>query len=122
MKSTRKVLYLVIVFISLLALVVFLAFYIKAIMGIVAVADELKDDKATARYIINVLLNPQVIISLMIMGLSSLTYRVMGIVYVAKNKIVSDGEKAVWIIGFIFMGFITGVVFLIMARGKQFVE
>ena len=91
-------------------------------MGIVAVADELKDDKATARYIINVLLNPQVIISLMIMGLSSLAYRVMGIVYVAKNKIVSDGEKAVWIIGFIFMGFITGVVFLIMARGKQFVE
>ena len=119
---TRYNTFLLLFIISVLALVVFLAFYIKAVMGIVAVADELKDDKATARYIINVLLNPQVIISLMIMGLSSLAYRVMGIVYVAKNKIASDGEKAVWIIGFIFMGFITGVVFLIMARGKQFVE
>ena len=35
---------------------------------------------------------------------------------------VKDGEKALWIIGFILMGFITAIVFLIMAKGKKFVE
>jgi tetrahydromethanopterin S-methyltransferase subunit F len=41
---------------------------------------------------------------------------------VAKNSSVSDGEKALWIIGFIIMGFVTAIVFLIMAKDKKFVE
>ena len=58
----------------------------------------------------------------LVLGLSSLAYRILGIVYVAKSKTVSDGEKALWIVGFIIMGFITGIVFLVMAKGRKFVE
>lgn len=64
---------------------------------------------------------PRVIISVTILGISSLIYRILGIVYVARSSTVSDGEKAIWIIGFVLMGFISGIVFLILAKGKKFV-
>lgn len=68
------------------------------------------------------LFTPQVIISGAIMGISSLIYRILGIVYVAKNNTVTDIEKVLWIIGFVLMGFITGIVFLILAKGKKIVD
>ncbi|MEP7239134.1 MAG: hypothetical protein ABI685_14740 [Ferruginibacter sp.] len=54
--------------------------------------------------------------------LTSLTFRILGIVHVAKNKTVTDGEKALWIVGFIIMGFVTAIVFLIMAKGRKYME
>ncbi len=65
------------------------------------------------------LFTPAVIVSGAITALSSLLYRILGIVHVARNKNVSDGEKALWIVGFIIMGFVTAIVFLIMAKGKN---
>jgi hypothetical protein len=58
------------------------------------------------------------IISLIVFGISNLACRIMGIVAVAKSKTVSDGEKALWIIGFVLLSFITSIVFLIMAKGR----
>lgn len=63
-----------------------------------------------------------VIISFSVLALSSLANRIMGIVAVAKNNTVSDGEKALWIVGFVLLSFITSIVFLIMAKGKGFAE
>ena len=89
-------------------------------MGLAFHAEEYADSDPIR--VITTIFSPTVIISGMILGFSNLIYRILGIVYVAKNKTVSDGEKALWIIGFIIMGFITGIVFLIMAKGKKFVE
>jgi type III secretory pathway component EscV len=36
--------------------------------------------------------------------------------------LIGDGEKALWIIGFIIMGFITCIVFLVLAKGKKLTE
>ena len=71
--------------------------------------------------IINILFSPQVMEVGIILGLSSLSYRLLGIVHVSRNKIVKDGEKALWIPGFIFIGFITAIVFLVLAKDKKLV-
>ena len=119
---TRYNTFLALFIISIVAMAFFLTFYIKAILGLVATVDELNGQKPNVMLILNILFNPQVIVTGIILALSSLAYRVLGIVYVAKNKTVSDGEKALWIIGFILVGFITGIVFLAIAKGKKFVE
>ena len=105
--------------ISIVALIFFMIFYMSVIFSLVFHAQEYETDPLR---VVSTIFSPTVIISGIILGFSSLIYRILGIVYVAKNKTVSDGEKALWIIGFIIMGFITGIVFLIMAKGKKFVE
>ena len=117
---TKYSTFLTVFLISVAALIVFIFFYFQAIFGM---AFSFQEHDPYGRDPINILSNlfpPQVIISGVIMALSSIGYRILGIVHVAKSKIVSDGEKALWIVGFILMGFITAIVFLIMARGKQF--
>jgi hypothetical protein len=63
-----------------------------------------------------------VMIGLVVLALSSLAVRIMGIVAVAKSNTISDGEKALWIIGFVLLSFITSIVFLVMAKGKGFAK
>ena len=63
--------------------------------------------------------SPEVIISGLVMAISSLLYRVLGIIEVAKNKTIAGGEKALWVIGFILMGFITAIVFLVLAKSRN---
>jgi len=114
--------FLTVFIVSIIALIFFLVFYIQGIFELVYTIDDLKGDEPSPFLILNTLFNPAVLISAIILGISSLVYRVLGIVYVARNKTVNDGEKALWIIGFIIMGFITGIVFLIMAKGRKFVD
>jgi hypothetical protein len=104
------------------AFVFFLVFYIQAIFGFIIHAQEYTEPNANPLGILGIIFSPQVIISAIIMALSSLAYRVTGIVFVAQNKTVTDGEKALWIVGFILMGFITGIVFLILAKGRKFTD
>jgi hypothetical protein len=114
--------FLTIFIISGIALIVFMIFYIQGIFGVVGHIDELQGEDPNPFLILNTIFSPTVIISAMILGFSSLAYRILGIVHVAKNKTVKDGEKALWIVGFILMGFVTGIVFLVMAKGRGFVE
>lgn len=114
--------FLAVFIISAVALIVFLVFYIQAILGLVFTLEELHGDEPSPFLILNTIFNPTVIISGIILGVSSLLYRVLGIVHVARSKTVSDGEKALWIVGFIIMGFVTAIVFLIMAKGRKFVD
>jgi hypothetical protein len=102
------------------AFIFFMVFYLNGIFAFVVHANEYEN--ANPMDVLSKIFNPSAIISCIILGISSLIYRILGIVYVAKNKMVSDGEKALWIIGFIIMGFITGIIFLIMAKGKKFVD
>lgn len=105
---------------TIIALFFFLSFYMNVIFSMVFHAKEYANNDPVR--VFSTIFSPAVIISGIILAVSSLTYRIIGIVYVARNKTVSDGEKALWIIGFIIMGFITGIVFLIMAKGRKFVE
>ena len=114
--------FLTVFIISLFALIVFIAFYIQAIFGLVNTLDGFKTDEPSPILILNTIFSPAVLISALILGLSSLSYRILGIVHVAKSKTAGDGEKALWIIGFVIMGFITAIVFLVMAKGRKFVD
>lgn len=105
---------------SVLAGVVFLIFYIQAIFSVVTVSMHQREPNPFV--IIGSMFNPAVLLSLLVAIAAGLAYRIMGIVSVAKNKTVTDGEKAVWIIGFIFLGFITGIIFLVLAKGKKMVK
>jgi hypothetical protein len=114
--------FLAVFIISVIALIALIIFYFQAIFNVVQTIDEFGNEDPSPFLILNTIFSPQVIISGLIMAISSLTFRILGIVHVAKNKTVRDGEKALWIIGFIIMGFITAIVFLVMAKGKKFVE
>lgn len=107
---------------SIIALIFFMIFYFQAIFGFALNVDEHEKHGMNPIIVLSSIFTPEVIIAGGLMMLSSLLYRIMGIVHVAKNKNVSDGEKALWIVGFIIMGFVTAIVFLIMAKGKKFVE
>ena len=113
--------FLTVFIISVIALIVFLVFYMQGIFGFVRSMHDLRGEEPDPFFILNTIFSPQVIISAIILGITSLTYRIMGIVHVAKSKTAKDGEKALWIVGFILMGFITGIVFLVMAKGRKFV-
>ena len=114
--------FLTVFIISAVALIFFMAFYIQAIFGLMTNMEELKGQDPNPFLIFNTIFSPAVIISAIVLGFSSLAYRILGIVHVAKNKIVKDGEKALWIVGFILMGFVTAIVFLVMAKGRKFVD
>ncbi len=106
--------------ISIVAFIFFMASYVHVIFAFVMRSHEYANHQPIR--LLATIFTPQVIISAAILGISSLIYRILGIVYVAKSSTVSEGEKALWIIGFVFMGFISAVVFLILAKGKKFVE
>ena len=114
--------FLFIFILSTIALIVFFVYYLQAIFGFAIHANEFDTRHPNPFEFFSRIFSPEVIISGMIMGFSSLAYRILGIVHVAKNKTVSDGEKALWIVGFVIMGFVTAIVFLILAKGRKFVE
>jgi hypothetical protein len=114
--------FLTVFVIAAVALIVFMVFYIQGIFGVVSAVEDMHGEEPSPFLILNTLFSPTVIISAIVLGFSSLAYRILGIVHVVKNKTVKDGEKALWIVGFILFGFVTGIVFLVMAKGRGFVE
>jgi hypothetical protein len=114
--------FLTVFIISVVALIAFLVFYFSAIFGFAFSVHEYDSIDRNPIGILGRIFTPAVIISGFAMAISSLLYRIQGIVYVARTKTVSDGEKALWIVGFIIMGFVTAIVFLIMAKGRKFVD
>ncbi len=105
---------------TIIAVCVFMGFYIKGIFSVVLQAQD--NPNANPFEVLSTIFSPAVVISLIVLIVSSLSCRILGIVSVAKSKTVTDGEKAFWIIGFVLMSFVTSIVFLIMAKGKGFVE
>jgi hypothetical protein len=112
--------FLLLFIISTIAVIVFLVFYLQGIFAFVIHASEHREPNPLELF--NTVFNPAVIISFAVAAGASLINRIMAIVMIAKNKIVSDGEKVMWILGFVFMSFVASIVFLIMAKGKKFTE
>lgn len=105
---------------SVLAGVVFFIFYIRAIFSLTRYASG--NYEPDPGRVLEMIFTPGVIISLIIAILASLAYRIMAIVWVSKNKTISGNEKALWIIGFILLGFVTAIVFLILAKSRRLIE
>ncbi len=105
-----------------IASIIFLAFNFSNILSFIVKMEENENADPSAREIISLFFNPGFLISVFVLSITNLAYRVLGIVFVARSKTVSDGEKALWIIGFVLMGFVTAIVFLIMAKGRKFTE
>jgi hypothetical protein len=106
--------------VAVVAFIFFMVFYLNVVLGIIFHAQEYED--ADPLRVVGSVFSPGIIISGIVLFVSSLVYRVLGIVHVARNKTVPDGEKALWVIGFMIMGFITAIAFLVMAKTKKFVE
>ncbi len=106
---------------SFVASIVFFYFYLHAIFSFALPFHE-PHGSGDPLGIFFGIFSPQVLLSLLAMAVFSLVYRILGIVYVARNKKVSDGEKALWIVGFLLMGFVTAIVFLVMAKGRGYVD
>ena len=105
---------------SVIAGMVFFVFYIRAIFSLTRSAYSGYDPDPFA--VLGNIFTPEVIISFVILALASLAYRIMAIVWIAKNKIINSSEKALWIVGFILLGFVTAIVFLILAKSRKLVE
>jgi hypothetical protein len=116
----KYAIFLTLFIISVIACCFLVGFYIKAIMSVVVLAHD--NPNPDPFEILSTIFSPALIFSIVIAAIASLTNRIIGIVSVVKSKTVSDGEKVVWVLGFVFMSFITSIVFLIMAKGKKFIE
>jgi len=116
----RYNIFLTLFIISVIAGCCFIGFYMRAIFSVVVFTNE--HPKPDPFEILSTIFSPAVILTLVITGIAGLANRILGIVSVVKSKTVSDGEKVFWVLGFIFMNFVTSIVFLIMAKGKKFVE
>jgi cell division protein FtsL len=107
----------------IVATLAFISFFIFYLQGIFSVMLHVQDYAENNPFeVFSTIFSPGVISSAIIAGVTSLTNRILGIVWVAKCKTIADGEKALWIVGFILMSFITSIVFLIIAKGKKIVE
>lgn len=105
---------------SILSAVVLMVFYFKAIFSFVQ-HSEMYDRNANPFAFLANIFTPEVIISLVLTIATGLAYRIMAIVWIAKNKIISGGEKALWIVGFLLLGFVTAIVFLILAKSRKLI-
>lgn len=61
------------------------------------------------------------LISLAVLMISGLLYKVLGIIFVARNSKLQGGEQAIWIIGFVLFGFITAIVFMAIGKSRGLV-
>jgi hypothetical protein len=109
---------------TIIAMVLFFIFYIQVIFGFITNSHSTAFNQYQPNpfEVFTQIFTPGVVITFITMMLLGLTYRILGIVHVARTKIISDGEKALWIVGFVILGFITAIVFLVMAKSRKLVE
>ncbi len=115
-------LFLTLFILSVVSVITFFIFYFRAIMGVAFPMQGGSGFEHDPGSVFRQIFSIEVIISFIVMVISSLVYRIVGIVLVVRNTTVSDGERALWIVGFIFLGFVTSIVFLLMAKGRKYVD
>ena len=69
--------------------------------------------------IFSMMLSPMWIGSLILLILSSVTYQVLGIIMIAKNPNIDSTDRVLWILGFVFMAFITAIIFMALQKSKN---
>ncbi|MBX9448259.1 MAG: hypothetical protein KL787_00425 [Taibaiella sp.] len=109
-------------FISLLGLAVFFVSYFMNIMDLVKNAEQLQEyNNSDPGYVLKTLFSPAMLTSLVITTIAQLTYIILGIVFVVRNKNIQDTERVLWILGFLLVGFVTAIVFMILNKSRRLV-
>lgn len=102
--------------VSALALVVFAYYYVHLITDLVQATDA--PGAGYPQSVFRDLFSPGIIIPGIILGVCSLLYRILGIIFIARNPLLEGGEKVIWILGFVGLGFITGIIFMATASSR----
>lgn len=105
---------------SILALVIFFAAYFHGLMKVIHMGIQAQGLHEDPFYFFRTIFSPALLISFPVLLISGLIYRLLGIIFIAGNTKLSGGEQAMWIIGFVIAGFITAIVFIVMAKGRGF--
>ena len=59
---------------------------------------------------------PKILLSFLALIITSIANTIIGIVLIAGNPTVRPDAKVLWILGFIFLGFVTNIVFFALRR------
>lgn len=110
---------------SLLAGILFTIFYGAAIITLIGSIEYAPDGTVTnppdPEAILRIFFNPVLFISGAIAGIASITNRIIGIILVAGNKTMKEGERVLWILGFILMNIVTNILFLALRKSRNLV-
>ncbi|MBL7707315.1 MAG: hypothetical protein JNM21_17350 [Taibaiella sp.] len=109
---------------SLLAGIAFFIFYGSVIISLIGNVQDFSNQiqaPPDPEAILRLFFNPALIISGAIAGIASLTNRIIGIILIAGNKTMQEGERVLWILGFILMNIVTNIVFLALKNTRNLV-
>lgn len=76
-------------------------------------------DPANPESVMQYMFSPLFLISAGLGVLASLAYKIIGIIIISRNPNLGSGEKVLWILGFIFAGIITGILFFALRRQRN---
>ncbi len=103
--------------------ILFIVFYIQAFAGLFGGWENMISETAppttAPEDVLNFFFNLKVVISFLVLLGSSLANVILGIVLIAKNKYLKSDAKVLWILGFIFVGFITNIVFFVLKKSHN---
>jgi hypothetical protein len=114
--------FLLVFIISIITAITSAIFYFQSIFKFIKQVEYQDKNIISPFEMLSTIFTPQLLITVAIAAAAGLTYRIYAIVSITRNKTISDGEKALWIVGFILIGFVTAIVYLALAKGKKLAE
>lgn len=110
---------------SLLAGILFIIFYGSAIITLISSVEQASNGAVVnppdPEAMLRIFFNPALFISGAIAGIATLSNRIIGIILIAGNKTMQEGERVLWILGFILMNIITNILFMALSRSRNLV-
>lgn len=111
--------------VSLLAGILCAVFYGSAILTLMSSIEPASNGTLASppdpERILHLFFNPALIISGALSGIAAVTNMILGIIIVAGNKKMQEGERVLWILGFILMNVITNILFLALRKSRNLV-
>ena len=110
---------------SLLAGISVIIFYSSGIIALISGIEYMPNGTVTnppdPEKVLRAFFNPGLIISGAIAFIASITNRIAGIIIIARNKTMKEGERVLWILGFILINVVTNIVFLALKNTRNLV-
>jgi predicted permease len=107
--------------INIISMIVFFAAYFNGLMNVIRAASHSEGITMDPFYFFKLIFSPLMLIAVAVLTISGLLYRVLGIIFVARNSKLQGGEQALWIIGFVLFGFVTAIVFMAIGRSRTLI-
>lgn len=107
--------------ISIAAMIAFFATYFNGLINVMRAVSHSEGMPMDPFYFFKMIFSPLMLITLAVLIISGLLYKVLGIIFVARNAKIPGGEQAIWIIGFVLFGFITAIVFIAIGKSRGLV-